>query len=153
MGRPVIKPVCYSEILDAPNAQGLLAAYASECSLPEIGRACPKASQYELLEAAGALHTFGVYEQDELIGFAAVLLAELPHYSRKVATIESIFIHPDHRESGVGMTLMLVVEQFADVQGCAAVLYSAPSGSRFEKLLSYLPQYRNTNSVYCRSLA
>lgn len=152
MGRPVIKPVCYSEILEAPNAQGLFAAYASECSLPEIGRACPKASQYELLEAAGVLHTFGVYEQDELIGFAAVLLAELPHYGKKVATVESIFVHPDHR-AGIGSTLLLVVEQFADVQGCAAVIYSTPSGSRFEKLLSYLPQYRNTNSVFCRSLA
>jgi GNAT superfamily N-acetyltransferase len=152
MGSPVIRPVCYSEILEAPNAQGLLAAYADECSIPEIGEPKPQATQYELLESAGALHTFGVYENDELVGFASVLIAPLPHYGRKVATIESIFVHPAHRESAIGRTLMLVVEQFADVQGCAAILYSAPKGSRFDKLLNILPDYRNTNAVYCRSL-
>lgn len=152
MGCPVIKPVCYSEILEAPNAQRLFTAYAAECSIPEIGEAHPQSKQYELLESAGVLHTFGVYEEDELIGFASVLICSLPHYGRKVATIESIFIHPEHRDACIGRTLMLVVEQFADVQGCAAILYSAPSGSRFNKLLDHLPEYRNTNAVYCRSL-
>lgn len=148
----VIRPVRYTEILDAPNAQKLLQEYADECSIPEIGDPTPQVEQYALLEDAGVMHTFAAYEGEELVGFAAVLTSVLPHYSRKVATLESIFISPKHRKGTVGRTLMLVVEQFADVQGCSAVLYTAPTGSRFGKLLAHLPGYRNTNAVYCRSL-
>jgi GNAT superfamily N-acetyltransferase len=147
-----IKPVGYAEILDAPNAQELFRAYADECSIPEIGSPNPQASMYDLLEASGAMHTFALYEADEIVGFASVLISTLPHYGQKVATLESIYVAPEHRAGASGKALMLCVEQFADVQGCAAVLYSAPTGSRLEKLLGHSPEYRQTNSVFCRRL-
>lgn len=148
----IIKPVGYAEILDAPNAQELFRAYSDECSIPEIGTPKPQAKTYEMLEASGALHTFGLYDDETLVGFAAVLISVLPHYGQKVATLESIFIAPDHRSKDAGKTLMLCVEQFADVQGCAAILYTAPAGSRLETLLSHSSDYRHTNTVFCRRL-
>jgi hypothetical protein len=47
---------------------------------------------------------------------------------------------------------MAEVEQYASEQGCVAILYSAPTDSRFDLFLSKLPTYRNTNVVYCRRL-
>lgn len=147
----VIRPARYSEILDAPNAQELLNEYAEECSIPEIGSTAPKTETYAMLEDSGAMHCFGVYIEEQLVGFAAVLLPILPHYSVRVATIESIFVAQEHRAQ-VGSVLLLVIEQFADLQGCAAVLYTTPAGSRFDTLLSLSSEYRHTNNVYCRSL-
>ena len=147
-----IRPVSYADILRAPNAQALISAYAQECAIPEIGAPCPQADMYALLESTGALHSFGVYKDEKLVGFAAVLFAVLPHYGRKVATLESIFIAEEHRDGGVGRSLMLALEQFADEQECAAILYSAPADSRFDQFLSLVPEYRQTNNVYCRRL-
>jgi GNAT superfamily N-acetyltransferase len=148
----VIRPASYAEILDAPNAQELLDAYAAECSIPEIGSTAPQSETYSMLEQSGALHCFGVYADEQLVGFAAVLLPILPHYSRKVATIESIFVAQEHR-AGIGRALLLAIEQFSKLQGCEAVLYTAPAGSRFDALLAHSSVYRHTNNVYCRSLS
>jgi GNAT superfamily N-acetyltransferase len=148
----VIRPISYADILQAPSAQELIDAYAAECSIPEIGTPCPQSDLYALLEASGALHTFGVYKSDELVGFAAVLTSVLPHYGQKVATLESIFVAHKHRDADVGRMLLMAVEEFAKEQDCEVVLYSAPLDSRFDRFLGYLPEYRQTNKVYCRRL-
>lgn len=150
----VIRPARYSEILDAPNAQELLNAYAAECSIPEIGTASAKSETYALLEASGKLHCLGVYSEELLVGFASILIAEFPHYDgQRVATIESIFVDKYYRSGGLGKCLLLAIEQFADEHGCSVVLYTTPEGSRFDALLRNSSEYRHTNNVYCRSLA
>lgn len=147
-----IRRISYADVLRAPNAQELIDAYARECSIPEIGTPNPQSSMYSLLEASKMLHSFGVYRGEFLIGFAAVLVSILPHYGEKVATLESIFVAPEHRLGHAGRLLMLAVEQCAAAEGCAAVLYTAPAGSRFDQFLSQMDAYRQTNRVYCRRL-
>lgn len=147
-----IKPISYADILKAPNAQELIDAYSAECSIPEIGASHPQSDMYALLESNGALHAFGVYKGEILIGFAAVLTSVLPHYGRRVAMVESIFVAKDHRVGHAGRLLMLAIEQFADERNCEAILYSAPADSRFDHFLDLLPAYRETNHVYCRRL-
>ncbi len=139
------------EIFAAPNAQGLMNEYASECSIPEIGKINPQADMYAAMEKAGLLHIFGVFREGELIGFAALLIYVLPHYGCKIATAESIFVKKQYR-SGVGAELMETIERYAREQGCVSILYSAPIGSRFETLLSLKDHYRRTSSVFCRIL-
>ena len=70
----MIRPVSYAEILNAPNAPILLAAYGAECSIPEIGDINPQPAMYEQLEQTGMFQAFGAFEHDELIGLAAVLV-------------------------------------------------------------------------------
>lgn len=148
-----IRSVLYSEILDAPNAAELLAEYTAECSLPELGQTHPQPQLYQRMEESGGLQVFGVYDGKELIGFAAVLVYVLPHYGKKVATTESIFIAESHRHTGIGEELIAYIEAYARSTGCFVFLYSAPVGSRFDRLLAlHYGKYRHTNNVYLRQL-
>lgn len=146
-----IRRISYSDILGAPNAEGLLNEYAAECSIPEIGLISPQAKMYEAMEASGLLHLFGAFLGEDLIGFATLLIYVLPHYGCKVAASESLFVAIKHRR-GIGMRLLETIESHAQEQGCAAILYSAPVDSQFETLLSLQDKYRRTNSAFCRSL-
>lgn len=149
----MIKPVLYSDILEAPNAAALLREYADECSLPEIGEPAPQAQMYKAMEATGLMQSFGAYAEDQLIGFATVLTYVLPHYGKSIASIESIFVAKEHRSSSTGRALMTVAEDYARSKQCKVMLYSAPTGSSLERLLNLMGRYRRTNSVFLRILA
>lgn len=148
-----IRLVNYRDIFDAPNATELFDAYARECSIPSIGAPNPQIDIYDSMSKAGLMHCFGAYDNDALIGFAVVLSHVLPHYSKRVATVESLFTLSAYRRSGVGAKLLSIVESFACADGCVAILYSAPSGSTFERLLSRKQGYAKTNAVYCKELS
>ena len=147
-----IRPVSYSEILDAPNASELLEEYSEECSIPEIGKGWPCRELYEALEKSGGYQVFGVYEDGALIGFAGVLVYVLPHYGKKIANTESIFISYNHRGNGAGTKLKAFVRQYAKNRGCVAFQYVAPFGSRFERLLASDKGCRQTGSVFTERL-
>ena len=150
----LIRPISYSELVSAPNAAEILAEYSGECSLPELGDACPHDATYLAVEKSGGMRTFGVYDGDTLVGFSIVLIYIQPHYGKKVATTESIFISQSYRHTGAGKELMNMIEQYAKEQGCIVFLYAAPVGSRFAKMLALnIDRYRRTNVVYLRNLA
>lgn len=148
----VIFPVTYRQILDDPEAQILMSEYAWECSMPELGDVNPQRELYQAMEDSGGLKSFGVYKEDKLIGFATLLIYVLPHYGKKIATTESIFIAIDHRNSVAGARLLSFLEDYAKGQGCEAFLYTAPEGSRFSALLSIKDEYRHSNNVFVRGL-
>lgn len=147
-----VRPVSYAEVLNAPNAAILLAAYGIECSIPEIGEINPQAKLYEQMEQSGRFQVFGAFEGNDLAGFAAVLVYLNPHYGKMIATIESLFLSPAYRNTRAGHDLMNALEEHAKGKGCEAILYSARTGSQFEKLLSMLHPYKRTNSVFLRQL-
>jgi GNAT superfamily N-acetyltransferase len=160
MSTTYIRRVSHSEILLAPNAQHLIDEYAAECSIPQIGKINQQPETYAKLEAAGLMSCFGVFaklahslDEPELVGFASVLMTELPHYGRKVATVESLFLARSHRPGGTGRALMDAVEAHAKENGCVAILYSAPEDSQFHFVLAFSRKYNLTNLVFCRSLA
>lgn len=145
-----IRAVRYSDILGSEEAKELLREYATECSIPELGTTNPQIGMYAAMENSGLMRSFGAFKDDCLVGFATVLVYVLPHYGRKICTVESIFVAREHRAE-LGKNLMVAVESHASENGCAGVLYSAPRGSRFERLLGSLKSYRQTNSVFLRS--
>jgi Acetyltransferase (GNAT) family len=148
----LIRPVSYADILSDPNAKALLHEYALECSLPELGYASPQAELYELLEKSGGFQAFGVYDGENLVGFATVLIYVLPHYGQKVATTESIFISKEYRAAHAFSHLTSAIQSYAMEAGCLAFLYSANSGSRFDRLLDAWKRARHSNNVYIVSL-
>jgi GNAT superfamily N-acetyltransferase len=149
-----IRPIRYSEILGAPNAGELFAEYAAECALPELGPVSPQAALYEAMEKGGGMQAFGVYEGRLLAGFATPLVYTVPHYGKVVASTESLFVAAAHRRGGTGFKLLDVIEGYARGRKCAASFYSAPSNSRFARLM-YLSgeEYRHSNSVFVKRLA
>lgn len=143
----MIKPVGYSEILDDPNWPALLAEYAAECSLPELGEASPQRDLYDLLEKSGGFQAFGVYDNETLVGFSSVLIYVLPHFGKKIASSESIFVA---QPSGSGLDLIDSMKAHARVNECSHFIWSARVGSRFDLLLKHL--HRHTNNVYLETL-
>lgn len=141
----------YSDIMQAPNSKELFDEYCEECAIEEIGKAAPQASIYEAMQSSGAMKFFGAYQQGKLLGFASLITYTVPHYGKKIAAVESLFVAKASRP-GVGTALMESLEEYAGNEQCAAILYSAPSGSRLEALLDHLKSYRRTNSVFTRKL-
>lgn len=146
----LIFPVTYRQLLDDPACDALLEEYAEECSLPEIGKFSPQRDLYAAMEASGGLQCFGIYQDTVLVGFISLLIYVLPHYGKKIATTESIFLSREHRK--MGLEMLRFIEAYAEEKGCRAVLYTAPAGSRFSTLLSIRGQYRHSNNVFVRSL-
>ena len=148
-----IRPVSYRAILEAPNAHSLMSEYETECALPELAPISPQCDLYHAMEESGNFQAFGVYEGEKLIGFVTVLIWVVPHYGKKIASTESIFLSEAHRNSGLGAKMLALVEGYAKSKGCAAVQYTAPVGSRFARLLAMnVARYRRTNLIYLRSL-
>jgi len=145
----MIRPISHSEILDA---KGLLAEYAAECSIPEIGETNPQREMYAHMESTGFMRCFGAFEGDDLVGFASILIYVLPHYGKTVASVESLFVQKSHRHGGSGVKLMQTIEKEAKEKGCTVVLYSAPTDSKLDSVLTERRGYRRTNAVYTRKL-
>ncbi len=146
----MIRPVSYATILDDHNWPRLMAEYSAECASAELGDPNPQRDLYELMENSGRFQAFGVYDGDELIGFASVLMYVLPHFGKKIAATESIFI-TSRKRSGEGVRLLEHVKQYAIEKGCFALLYSAPVDSRFDGLLE-MKRIRHSNNVYIEPL-
>lgn len=145
----LIRLSTYAELIAQAE---LVKEYAAECSLPEIGEVQPNGEIYAAMERVGVAQVFGAYDGEQMIGFAGVLMPVMPHYSKRVATVESIFVTESQRKSGIGKELMRTIEQYAKEQGCTAILYSAPTSGKLERMLMLSKRYRQTNSVFCRGL-
>ena len=148
----MVRPACFFEILGAPNAADLVREYAEECSIPAIGPVNPQPAIYRALEQSGVMQCFAAFEDGAIVGFATVLCSVFPHYGRKVATVESLFVAGAHRQSEAGRELMAAIEQHAQQVGAVGILYSAPAGGKLERLLASKHAYRRTNTVFFRSL-
>ena len=144
-----IKPVSYSEILDAPNSAELLDAYAKDCVMPDYN---PQRQIYQAMEKSGALYCFGAYVDDVLIGFVSVVTGVMPHNGKREATIESLFVLPSHRATGAASELMTTVEKVSAVTGCVALLYTARAGSPLEVVLSRRPGCKESHTMFTRWL-
>lgn len=144
-----IQPCAVSEVLDS---EVLIAEYAAECSIPAIGEINPHRDLYALMEKSGLMACFMAYDGDRKVGFSILLMPILPHYSKKVATSESIFIAKAMRRCGAGLKLKRSVKDHARDAGCVGILWSAPAGSKFERFLESSKSCQRTNAVFYESL-
>lgn len=145
-----IKPCPVADVLDS---KALIEEYAAECSIPAIGEINPQPAIYAAMEYSGVLHSFMAFDEERRVGFAIVLTPILPHYGKRVATIESLFVARASRGDGAGRELMRTVEEFAKQAGCVGILYSAPTGGQLERLLYASKDYKRTNAVFFRGFA
>ena len=142
-----ITAVPFSTILNAPNADLLLRAYAEECAVPD---ATPQRAVYAAVEQAGMIRCFAAYsDASDLIGFISILAVTMPHGNR-LATIESLFVDPAYRSTGAANFLLDAAEQDARSAGCSNLAATARVGSVFEKVLSRRPGYSLTHSQHTR---
>lgn len=146
-----IRPCTVAELEAAPNLAAVLAEYAREASMPELGQPAPQIETYRRLEASGAFHPIAAFEDGLLAGFILPIVVVLPHYGVLSATVESFFVPRAERKKGLGLRLLLAAEELARALGAKALLLSAPVGGILARVLPGLP-YRHSNDVFVRAL-
>ena len=144
-----IKRISCEDIFYAPNSAELLDAYSKDCVMPDYN---PQRQMYAALENSGALHCFGAYSDDILVGFVSVITGVMPHNGKRMATIESLFALPSHRKLGTGDALLSAVERFASEEKYVVLLYTARVGSPLEVVLSRRPGCKASHTMFTRWL-
>lgn len=144
-----IKQCPVEELEAAANFPKLLDEYAIESAIDGLPGPSKKLDQYKLLQASGALFPLAAYLDDNLIGFAAVLMPVLPHYGVLIAVTESLFVGAEFRGTGAGLRLIREAERIALEGGSPGLLISAGVTST---LIEILPRigYVETNRVFFR---
>ena len=147
-----IRPCTIADLVAAPNLQALLAEYAAESALQDLGAAHAQIDTYHQLEAVGAIHPLAAYDAGELIGFLILLISPLPHFGKIAGSSESFFVTASHRRTGAGQALLQAAEQLAQELGAAGMFVSAPADSRLARVMSRSSTYRMTNVVHFKAL-
>jgi GNAT superfamily N-acetyltransferase len=149
----VVRQCSIAELFDDPDSAALFVEYEKECANLLLGETAAHRLAYEALERTGYQWSFGAYVDGKLRGFGVLLVAVVPHYGKCHGTVESIFVAREERSSGLGPSLMRVMEDCAKRAGCGAIFYSAPVGSKLARLLFLSADlYTNTAHVFTRRL-
>lgn len=145
-----VRPVTMAEFEASPGLAELLAEYASEAAIHEIGPPNPQFPMYRAMEATGMLQPFGAFVDEQLVGFIFLMTPTLPHFGKMVGVTESYFVASAYRHTGAGNELRVAVETAAEIRGAAGVLMSVPFGGR---LGAVLPRagYRETNTTFYKA--
>lgn len=126
-----------AELQEARNFPALLAEYAEESAVDGMPPVSAKMATYDRLEITGLLHVYIALEEKELAGFLILLVPNMPHYGRDVATGDSIFVAKQYRHTLAGLKLMIAAEHIAVRLKSPGVFLSSPHGG---KLMALLPK-------------
>lgn len=148
----IVRRTSIDEVKLDPNFKSLTDEYAGESKIAEMPCYNLDINCYQQLEAAGLYHVLGAYVDDELVGFVAVLVTTVPHYSVKISSTESFFVAAAYRKGGTGLKLLRAAEQCAKEQGAVILYCNAPVGSRLAQALPVMG-FRESHRVFCRSLS
>lgn len=129
MSSVVTNVVPFARLRQEATFPALAAAYAKEAALPGLPPPCPDVERYQALEDAGVLHILGAWQGEVLIGFLSLLVAVLPHYSEKVATVESFFVAAEARNTGAAFALIHASYALARQQAAVGMFFTAAVGS------------------------
>lgn len=146
-----IRRISVQDAIDSQELGVLLDGYSSESAMPEIGTPDAQLHMYVAMERAGALHSLGAYQNGELIGLLLMIVSVLPHYGKTIASTESFYVADYARHTGAGLELLHEAEAWAKEMGAVALLVSAPTGSRLERVMQR-KGYRQTNVVFTKGL-
>lgn len=146
-----IKRCTVDEIACAPNLPDLLAEYAAESALDDLGSANPQFETYRMMQEVGVAHVLGAFQGETLIGFLVLLVSVVPHFGRPIASTESYFVAQVVRKSGAGLKLLHEAEKIARESGAVGLFVSAPTDSRLAQVLPGVG-YRETNRLYYRGM-
>lgn len=141
------------DLVGAPNFTDVIAEYARESSVAEVGKVNPQLDTYRLMESGGTFHPIGAFNGELLVGFVMPIVVVLPHYGVVGAAIESIFVVKAERKRGVGLVLLAKAEELAKSLGAKALLLSSPVNSALSRVMSKRKKYRHSNDVFVTALA
>lgn len=90
---------------------------------------------YKTLQEKSILIALGAFEDDLLVGYAALVVTEPPHYmGHKIAVSDTIFVHKNFRKSTHGLKLISIAEKLAKERGALEVHWYSKPDSNLDKL-------------------
>ena len=90
---------------------------------------------YDALHAQGALVCVGAFDDDRLVGYAIALFAPNLHYQMLSAAHDVLFLHRDYRTPRMALRLIDAVEAECKARGAQLMVWHAPIGGAFERIL------------------
>ncbi len=146
-----VRRCTYAELEAAPGFAALLEGYADEAALNPEWKANPQGGMYEAMEGSGALHIFGAFDDEMLVGFILVLVSVLPHFGRRAAVIESFFVAKEARRTGAGLMLLRRAERLSEEMTAEGLFVSAPTGGVLADVLEGT-EYRETSRIFFKEV-
>lgn len=141
-----LKIISVAEVTNNPIFADMCAEYARESGNADIGFSQPNTRFYKIMESLGRCFCVGVFDDGDMVGFAALLLNEHPHYSTNIGVCDAIFIKRERRMGQVGLRLIRKVRELAKEKGAPGVYFSAPANSRLSILFARL--FNETDRMY-----
>ena len=108
----------------------------------------PDVAKYKLLQDAGILKNFVLFNDAEMVGYAVVLAQPHLHYKEDVfAFVDVIFVKQKYRNSRAGLQLINALEDWAEGNASVLTFHTKPSHPTIEKILEK-KGYSHMENIY-----
>lgn len=122
--------------------------YELNCEESGISSGFPDAKWYAEAESLGIVTAFAARIDGKLVGYASLFLTYSPHYGNKHAALDTVFVDPEHRKSGLGARLMLAGIRYAKSHGAGRMVMTARKNSVFYAELKSNPKRFREQHTY-----
>lgn len=122
----------------------IVEAYAAESGNPDLGEATPVLEFYERMEQAESLRFVAAFDGDKIIGVVVVVATLYPHFGKKVASCESLWLDKAYRDGYAGLKLIRKAQEVAREMGAVGIYFGARTGSRLARLYERIFTPMNT---------
>ena len=145
-----VKDVSARVIYSSPEFDQIVRDYCEESGNPDLGEAVPALDFYERMEQADAVRCAAAYEGERIVGIVVVVTTLYPHFGKRIASVESLWLDRKHRAGGAGLKLIRKAQALAREMGAVGIYYGARSGSRLAQLYGRL--FTPMNSLFWKKL-
>lgn len=114
---------------------------------PEMAGPGVLRSYYEQCTDAGAATMLVASDGDRTLGLACFFVAVSPHTGAKTCMVDALYTSKLAPHS-TGAQLMLALRKAARAAGATVVLFSAQTGSGFDRMLAKLKSARHVQNIY-----
>lgn len=129
-----IKSFTVSEVIQHPDFNAVVEDYTAESGNPDLGPGMPAFDLYKQLESAGLFRVECAVDGDRLVGMVTVLVTVYPHFGKKVASVESLWLSKGYRKGPAGLKLIRRAQVMAKEMGAVGAYFGAREGSRLARL-------------------
>lgn len=109
----------------------------------------PDWSQYFGLEDAGLLLAWGAWVDDKLVGYSVIGMLPALNTRELLGELLSIFVHPEHRGTGIGARMIRLTHREAFGKG-AKMRWRTKRGHRLDFLLRHMGYEEQNEVVYMK---
>jgi GNAT superfamily N-acetyltransferase len=149
-------PITYQQeslVTFEKDAKELLVQHWEEIALnKEAIKLNPDWPTYYQLEEVGALKTFTVRSENQLIGYFIVICRAHLHYVDHIFAFNDVlYLNKEHRKSQIGANLMKFAEKCLKEDGVSVMIVNTKRHKPFDSLLEWLG-YKHTENIYSKLL-